>query len=82
MGFKREGMAIGHYFESQRPQVAPKTNADEFDLIKAGATVISFIWPAQNKALLDKLSGKKLMFWPWMPCRVFHALSPWMRLAP
>ena len=42
------------------PQVAPKTNADEFDLIKAGATVISFIWPAQNKALLDKLSGKKI----------------------
>ena len=31
------------------PQVAPKTNADEFDLIKAGAHRQSALfWPAQN----------------------------------
>ncbi|NOQ37038.1 MAG: Re/Si-specific NAD(P)(+) transhydrogenase subunit alpha [Methylococcaceae bacterium] len=32
----------------------------ETDLLSAGKTLISFIWPAQNKALMDKLSAKKV----------------------
>ena len=35
-------------------------NEAEVDKIKSGATVISFFWPAQNEALLKKLSDKKI----------------------
>jgi len=37
---------------------APNTN--EIDLLHQGQTLISFIWPAQNKDLLDKLAAKKI----------------------
>ncbi len=40
-----------------------KVNApsfDEIELIKEGATLISFIWPAQNEALMEKLSSKNI----------------------
>ncbi|HMF44862.1 MAG TPA: Re/Si-specific NAD(P)(+) transhydrogenase subunit alpha [Polyangia bacterium] len=33
---------------------------NEADLMKSGATLISFIWPAQNKPLLDRLASHKL----------------------
>ena len=33
---------------------------NEADLLKPGATLISFIWPAQNKPLLDRLAARKL----------------------
>ena len=42
------------------PQVNDQTGVDEFDLIKEGASLVSFIWPAQNEELLEKLSGKKI----------------------
>ena len=32
----------------------------EADLLKPGATLISFIWPAQNKELLERLAARKL----------------------
>ncbi|HVY36441.1 MAG TPA: Re/Si-specific NAD(P)(+) transhydrogenase subunit alpha [Polyangia bacterium] len=32
----------------------------EADLLKEGATVISFIWPAQNKELLERLAKRKV----------------------
>ncbi len=32
----------------------------EVDLLKAGATLISFIWPAQNKELLERLAARKV----------------------
>src|SRR4051812_10851766 len=32
----------------------------EADLIKEGATLISFVWPAQNKELIDRLAKRKL----------------------
>ena len=31
----------------------------EVDLIKPGATLVSFIWPAQNKELLERLTARK-----------------------
>ncbi len=43
--------------------VVLKVRAPEFDelaRIKDGATLISFIWPAQNRELLEKLQAKKI----------------------
>lgn len=40
-------------------KVNPPTDA-EIALIKEGATLISFIWPAQNPELMAKLSAKKI----------------------
>ncbi len=40
-----------------------KVNApsdDEISLLQDGATLVSFIWPAQNESLLDKLSQKSI----------------------
>ena len=37
---------------------APDTN--EIDLLQRGQTLISFIWPAQNKDLMDRLAAKKI----------------------
>ncbi len=35
-------------------------DTDEFDLIKDGTTLVSFIWSAQNPDLLEKLSSKNI----------------------
>lgn len=37
---------------------APEDN--EVELIKGGSTLISFIWPAQNEALMQQLAAKKI----------------------
>lgn len=37
---------------------APDNN--EIELLHAGQTLISFIWPAQNKELMDRLAAKKV----------------------
>ncbi|WP_434361627.1 Re/Si-specific NAD(P)(+) transhydrogenase subunit alpha [Parasalinivibrio latis] len=42
------------------PAVNPQTGEDEFELLKDGTTLISFIWPAQNEELLKKLSTKNI----------------------
>ncbi len=42
------------------PQLVQETGIDEFDLLKEGASLISFIWPAQNEALMQKLSSKNI----------------------
>jgi NAD(P) transhydrogenase subunit alpha len=41
-----------------RQPVARPTGGHEADLIKEGATLIGFIWPAQNKELLDRLAAR------------------------
>jgi NAD(P) transhydrogenase subunit alpha len=43
-----------------RQPIALPGGGHEADLIKPGATLISFIWPAQNKELLDRLAARKL----------------------
>jgi NAD(P) transhydrogenase subunit alpha len=40
------------------PQHHPEVNQDEVDLLRPGGTLISFIWPAQNGELLERLAQK------------------------
>lgn len=41
------------------PDMHPDLNKHETELLREGGTLISFIWPAQNQDLLDKLAGRK-----------------------
>ena len=41
------------------PQEHPTVGKHEADLLPEGGTLISFIWPAQNQELLDKLSTRQ-----------------------
>ncbi|NER82814.1 MAG: Re/Si-specific NAD(P)(+) transhydrogenase subunit alpha, partial [Leptolyngbya sp. SIO1D8] len=41
------------------PQWNPDLDRDETDLLRQAGTLISFIWPAQNPALLEKLTQRK-----------------------
>jgi NAD(P) transhydrogenase subunit alpha len=43
-----------------RPPMATASGRHEVDLLKEGATLIAFIWPAQNKELLDRLAKRKV----------------------
>ncbi len=42
------------------PEVHPELAMDETELLHEGATLISFIWPAQNAELLEKLASKNV----------------------
>ncbi len=42
------------------PEVHPELALDETELLHEGATLISFIWPAQNPELLQKLASKNV----------------------
>ncbi|MBF0143894.1 MAG: Re/Si-specific NAD(P)(+) transhydrogenase subunit alpha [Magnetococcales bacterium] len=42
------------------PMVHPVLGHDEADLLREGCTLISFIWPAQNKELMDRLARRKV----------------------
>ena len=59
----------------------------EADMIKEGATLISFIYPAQNKELVDRLAARKINLIA-MDCiprisraQVFDALSSMANIA-
>ena len=41
------------------PEAHPEHGGDEVDSLSEGATLVSFIWPAQNPELMDKLAAKK-----------------------
>ncbi|MFU2078754.1 Re/Si-specific NAD(P)(+) transhydrogenase subunit alpha [Avibacterium endocarditidis] len=61
--FINAGAKIGTAQEVWNADVIMKVNPptdEEIALIKEGATLISFIWPAQNEALMKKLSAKKI----------------------
>ena len=42
------------------PGAHPDLGCDESELLREGQTLISFIWPAQNEALLNTLAAKKV----------------------
>ncbi|MCS3902780.1 NAD(P) transhydrogenase subunit alpha [Methylohalomonas lacus] len=42
------------------PEQHPQLGVDESELLEAGKTLISFIWPAQNQDLMQKLSERKV----------------------
>ncbi|PSN13525.1 NAD(P)(+) transhydrogenase (Re/Si-specific) subunit alpha [filamentous cyanobacterium CCP5] len=42
------------------PQYQPDLEADEIDLMREGTTLVSFIWPAQNPELLERLASHRI----------------------
>lgn len=42
------------------PEFHPQLNRDEVDLLHAGQNLISFIWPAQNPELMQRLADKQV----------------------
>lgn len=42
------------------PQFNPKLNKEETDVMKSGATLISFLQPGQNKDVVSKLKEKNI----------------------
>jgi NAD(P) transhydrogenase subunit alpha len=42
------------------PQMNQALNVDELELLHKGQVLISFLWPAQNQAILDSLAAKGL----------------------
>jgi H+-translocating NAD(P) transhydrogenase subunit alpha len=42
-----------------RPPMALPGGGHEVDLLKPGATLVGFVWPAQNKDLVDRLAARK-----------------------
>jgi len=61
--FVAAGAKIGDAAQVWQADIIFKVNAptdDEIALIKEGATLVSFIWPAQNPQLMEKLSAKKI----------------------
>ena len=61
--FAAAGAKIGNAAQVWQADIIFKVNAptdEEIALIKEGATLVSFIWPAQNPQLMEKLSAKKI----------------------
>ena len=61
--FVAAGAKVGDAAKVWQADIIFKVNAptdDEIALIKEGATLVSFIWPAQNPQLMEKLSAKKI----------------------
>jgi NAD(P) transhydrogenase subunit alpha len=44
----------------QPPDHNPALNANEVDLPREGATIISFLWPGKNKELIERMAARKL----------------------
>ncbi|WP_407333844.1 Re/Si-specific NAD(P)(+) transhydrogenase subunit alpha [Enterovibrio sp. 27052020O] len=47
-------------FKVNAPVKSAETGVDEIARIKEGATLVSFIWPAQNEELMQQLTSKKI----------------------
>jgi H+-translocating NAD(P) transhydrogenase subunit alpha len=54
--WKRAGIVL----KVRAPALHPGANCHEADWLQPGATLISFIWPAQNQALLELLAARKV----------------------
>ncbi|KJE93318.1 NAD(P) transhydrogenase [Capsaspora owczarzaki ATCC 30864] len=76
-----EAFAADIVLKVRAPELNPTLGKHESELVRAGATVISFLYPAKNKALLDTLAKRKANVFA-MDCiprlsrsQVFDALS-------
>ncbi len=61
--FIEAGASITHASEVWQADIVLKVNApddQEIELTRAGSTLVSFIWPAQNPALLEKLAARNV----------------------
>ena len=61
--FAKAGASVGTTQEIWNADIIFKVNAPtekEIALIKEGTTLVSFIWPAQNPELMEKLQAKKI----------------------
>jgi len=47
-------------FKVRGPENHPKLRIDEVELLSEGKTLISFIWPAQNAELMQRLADRKV----------------------
>tara|TARA_B100000676_G_scaffold43135_2_gene41213 strand:+ start:2902 stop:4458 length:1557 start_codon:yes stop_codon:yes gene_type:complete len=43
----------------RQPEAHPGLGIDETELVREGSTLISFVWPAQNEDLLEKIKARK-----------------------
>ena len=44
----------------QPPEAHPGLGVHEVDLLREGATLVSFLWPGKNKELIDRLAARKV----------------------
>lgn len=61
--FVRAGASLASTEEVWQSDVVLKVNApldDEIGQLREGATLVSFIWPAQNPELMEKLAARKV----------------------
>ncbi|PWC20847.1 Re/Si-specific NAD(P)(+) transhydrogenase subunit alpha [Brenneria roseae subsp. roseae] len=61
--YQEAGASIVDSTEVWQSDIVLKVNApqdDEIELTRAGSTVVSFIWPAQNPELLEKLAARQV----------------------
>lgn len=61
--FVAAGASLSDAQQVWQSDIILKVNApedDEIELMRAGTTLVSFIWPAQNAALLEKLAARQV----------------------
>ena len=61
--YQQAGATLVDRQQALQADIVLKVNApddDEIALLREGATLISFIWPAQNAQLLEKLAARKI----------------------
>jgi NAD(P) transhydrogenase subunit alpha len=56
----REVWASDIILKVQPPDQHPSLGVHETDLLRAGSTLISFLWPGKNKELVDRLAARKV----------------------
>lgn len=61
--YQEAGASISNTVDVWQSDIVLKVNApsdEEISLLKSGSTLVSFIWPAQNPELLQKLADKQV----------------------
>jgi NAD(P) transhydrogenase subunit alpha len=61
----------------QPPEPNPELNEHEADLLREGGKLISFIFPAKNQELIERLPSARPRCWPSIRCRASRAPKRW-----